>query len=50
MFMVHTGLTAMTKQRPWLTQALARYMSSKSIEPFTSIVVADNLVSRQELS
>ena len=39
-----TGLTAMTKQRPWLTQALARYMSSKSIEPFTSIVVADNLV------
>ena len=40
----HTGLTAMTKQRPWLTQALARYMSSKSIEPFTSIVVADNLV------
>ena len=40
----HTGLTALTKQRPWLAQAVARYMSSKSIEPFTSIVVADNLV------
>ena len=39
-----TGLTNLTKQRPWLTRELARCMSTKSLEPFTSIVVADNLV------
>ena len=39
-----TGLTKLTKQRPFLCRALARYISTKSLEPFTSIVVADNLV------
>ena len=40
----HTGLTNMTKQRAYLSRALARYMTTKSLEPFASIVVADNLV------
>ena len=39
-----TGLTTLTKQRPWLARAVARHMSSKTMEPFTSTVVADNLV------
>ena len=38
------GITNLTKQRPFLSRVLARYMATKSLEPFMSIVVADNLV------